>query len=146
MMKLNKIIAVDFDSTLVLDEWPYAGANVPGAFEVVRELVRNGHRIILLTQREHEPYGGNPDVLDTALQVLEMEGIKPYAVNEFPKDDEKFYHSRKIYADVYVDDHCAGIPRKDYINGDGDHSPYVDWYALDKWFVQEGYYEKPILD
>ena len=81
MMKLNKIIAVDFDSTLVLDEWPYAGANVPGAFEVVRELIRNGHRIILLTQREHEPYGGNLDVLDTALQVLEIEGIKPYAVN-----------------------------------------------------------------
>ena len=39
--KLNGslVIGVDFDNTCVIDEWPYVGASVPGATEVLKEII-----------------------------------------------------------------------------------------------------------
>ena len=34
----GKIIAVDFDNTLVYEKWPGVGKIIPGAFEVLKEL------------------------------------------------------------------------------------------------------------
>lgn len=138
------IIAVDMDATMTQDEWPRLGPNVPWAFEVVRELVRNGHKIILLTQREHVGVDDVPDVLQVAIDKFVEERIPLYSVNSFPEEDNVYFPSRKVYADVYVDDHNAGIQRKPYINGDGDNSPYVDWEVLDEWFVREGYYQNRV--
>ena len=47
----KKVIAVDFDNTICLDEWPYVGPIINDAIIVLKELKRNGHRLILYTQR-----------------------------------------------------------------------------------------------
>ena len=138
------IIAVDMDSTMTKDEWPEIGANVPWAFEVVRELIKNGHKIILLTQREHEAVEGCDDVLEAALKRLKEEKIEVYSINSFPERDNLYYPSRKVYADVYVDDHNIGIKLCPYTNKKGEYSPYVDCAELDKWFVRKGFYKNSV--
>ena len=43
-------IAIDFDGTCVTHEYPYIGQDV-GAVPVLRELVEQGHNLILYTMR-----------------------------------------------------------------------------------------------
>ena len=43
------IIAVDFDGTCVKHRYPMVGEDVDGAVSVLKELVRKGHKIILIT-------------------------------------------------------------------------------------------------
>ena len=134
--KEPKVIAVDFDATVVKEAWPFKGDDVPGAEETIKKLQASGHHIILLTQREHIKHGECEDVLEIALEWFREKGIKLFAVNENPNQSLFYYVSRKVYADVYVDDHSAMIPT---IKDDG--TPYVDWRILDKWFESEGYYD-----
>lgn len=141
----GKIIAVDFDNTLVYEKWPGVGKIIPGAFEVLKELERNGHKIILYTQREHVAVPGCPDTLLPAINLVREQGIHLYAVNEFPIDDSMYPPSRKVYADVYIDDHGAMIPLIDYYDENGEYKPVVDWESIDLWLVNKGYYKNPIL-
>jgi hypothetical protein len=85
------------------------------------------------------------DVLQIALDKLKEEGISLYSINEFPARDNKYYPSRKTYADIYIDDHNAMIPLVSWKNNKGVNLPYVDWIALDSWFVDNGFYKKRIL-
>ena len=56
IIKKSKIICVDFDNTVCLDEWPFIGPIIPGAIEVLRALEKGGHKLILYTQRSsHYP-------------------------------------------------------------------------------------------
>lgn len=135
-----KVIAVDFDSTVVKDEWPWKGEDVPGCVMVLKKLLKAGHRLILLTQREHVAQGDCPDVLQIALDWFAERDIRLWAVNDNPDADRYFYRARKVYADLYIDDHCVGIPLIPYTNRDGDSSPYVDWNCLDTWFKDHRYY------
>ena len=47
--KLNggKVIAVDFDNTVCLDEWPEVGPLFEDAVKVLKELTKNGHYLIV---------------------------------------------------------------------------------------------------
>ena len=142
----GRVVGVDVDATIFQDEFPQCGDPVPGAIEVLKELQKYHQKILLHTMREHEPFGNCPDVLQVALDRLAAEGIEIYAVNEFPRVDNPYYPSRKTYADVYIDDHNVGIPLIDYVNSKGEHSPYVDWRAIDKWFVDNKYYPACVLE
>lgn|SRR5574344_1607502 len=124
------IIAVDFDNTLVRDKFPEVGFNLPYAFETLRELQENGHKIILLTQREHISLGGVDDILQVAIDKVESEGINLYSVNENPESDNKWFKSRKCYANIYIDDHGAYIPTDEYGG--------VDWLSLRNWLKEKG--------
>lgn len=143
---INRVVGVDFDATIFKEEFPWCGEPVPGALEVLRELQKYHQKILLLTMREHEPFGDCPDVLQVALDKLKEAGIELYAVNEFPACDNSYYPSRKVHADVYVDDHNAGTPLIDYVNAKGLHSPYVDWAAMDRWFVENKYYPAHVVE
>jgi hypothetical protein len=140
------VIAVDFDLTCVKSNWPYGGETVEGCVEVLHELLRNGHDIILLTQREHASFMDCPDVLNIALRWFKRNGIRLYAVNEFPDRNELYYPSRKVYADVYIDDHNAGIKLLPWINKCGMEAQYVDWEYVDKWLVKYGFYKKRVFN
>jgi ribonucleotide monophosphatase NagD (HAD superfamily) len=75
-------IAVDFDGTIVTHSFPEIGEPVPGALDTLRELIDNGHRIILYTMR------GNllkRKYLDEAVNYLDLNGIKLWAVNDNPE-------------------------------------------------------------
>ncbi len=93
------IIAVDFDGTLCHDCYPSIGAPNLRLIYILRELRKKGTRLILWTCRCGEP-------LKDALRWSSYHGLEFDAVNEnLPEILEKYgSDSRKIFADIYIDD------------------------------------------
>lgn len=121
------IIAVDFDGTCVTHEFPSIGKDI-GAVPVLKELVNNGHKLILLTMRSHKIVKENSvpiDTLQDAIDWFKRNKIPLYGINENP-NQERWTSSPKVYANIYIDDAALGTPLK--YNKDGALSrPYVDW-------------------
>lgn len=101
------IIAVDFDGTIVEHEYPKIGKEKIFATETLRQLINDGHRLILWTVREGE-------LLDEAVEWCRQRGVEFYAVNkDFPEENisKNEHFSRKIKADVWIDDlNIGGLP------------------------------------
>ena len=96
------IIAVDFDGTIVEDAYPKIGKPLLFAFETLKKLQIEGHRLILWTYRS-----GNK--LDEAVRFCEDNGVFFYAVNKsFPEEEFDSSFSRKIHADIFIDDRNIG--------------------------------------
>jgi len=101
--KESKIIAVDFDGTIVEDKYPSIGKPVLFAFETLKKLQSDGHRLILWTYR----YGKR---LKEAVEFCKEKGIEFYGINS-SYDGELFdaeNMSRKINADIFIDDRNVG--------------------------------------
>jgi hydroxymethylpyrimidine pyrophosphatase-like HAD family hydrolase len=95
-------LAIDFDGTIVEDAYPKMGKPNTFAFETLKKLQENGHRLILWTYR----YGKN---LDEAVAFCKKNGIEFYAVNcSFPNEVFDPKKSRKINADLFIDDRNVG--------------------------------------
>jgi len=104
------IIAIDFDGTIVEHRYPEIGKIIPNSFKVLKKLKGDGHILILWTYRCGEE-------LNKAVKFCKKNGIEFHAVNN-NSDDENFdtTYSRKIYADIYIDDrNISGIPDWDTI-------------------------------
>lgn len=102
MNKNNLIIAVDFDGTIVEDEYPKIGATQLFAFETLRKLQSENYRLILWTYRSGSK-------LKEAVTFCKENGIEFYAVNKsFPEEEFNEKYSRKINADIFVDDRNIG--------------------------------------
>jgi hypothetical protein len=100
------IIAVDFDGTIVEDKYPQIGKERPFAVATLKQLMKDGHYLILWTVRKGEK-------LDDAVKWCEDRGIRFFAVNKDYADDEldQLHHSRKIKADLFIDDRSvSGLP------------------------------------
>jgi hydroxymethylpyrimidine pyrophosphatase-like HAD family hydrolase len=98
----NLKIAVDFDGTLVEHEYPKIGKDILFAFETLKELQKHGALIILWTIRAGQE-------LDEAVEYCRNKGIEFYAVNKnYPEEEYNDSVSRKINADVYIDDKNVG--------------------------------------
>lgn len=96
------IIAVDFDGTIVEDAYPSIGEPRIFAFETLKRLQEDGHRLILWTYRCNSK-------LDEAVEFCRLQGIEFYAVNKsFPEEDFNGDVSRKIMADLFIDDRNIG--------------------------------------
>ncbi|WP_409515949.1 BT0820 family HAD-type phosphatase [Chishuiella sp.] len=100
---LNKIIAVDFDGTIVDDKYPEIGKAKIFAFETMRQLQSEGYRLILWTYRSGK-------YLDEAIEFCKKNGIEFYAINNSFEEEnfDKTKQSRKINADIFVDDRNLG--------------------------------------
>src|SRR5690625_81082 len=98
-------IAVDFDGTIVEDKYPKIGRPVLFAFETLKKLQEEGHRLILWTFRKGSS-------LEEAVDFCKKNGIEFYAVNQsFPEEEYNPEHSRKIHADIFIDDrNFGGMP------------------------------------
>lgn len=95
-------IAVDFDGTIVENRFPEIGKPMLFAFESLKKLQEEGHRLILWTYR-------SGDRLEDAVKFCEKNGIKFYAVNKsYPEEDFDDTISRKILADIFIDDRNIG--------------------------------------
>ncbi len=95
-------IAVDFDGTIVEDEYPRIGRPIIFAFETLKKLQDEGHRLILWTYRKGR-------ALEEAVKFCEEKGIVFYAVNKsFPEEEFDISFSRKIHADIFIDDRNIG--------------------------------------
>ncbi len=96
-------IAVDFDGTIVEHKYPAIGKAKLFAFETLKELQKQGHKLILWTYRAGKE-------LEEAVNFCKENGLEFYAVNKnYPEEIfEENEISRKIYADVYIDDRNIG--------------------------------------
>jgi hypothetical protein len=102
---MNIKIAVDFDGTIVEHEYPKIGKEKLFAFRTLKELEKQGVRLILWTFRTGKE-------LDEAVEYCRQNGIEFYAVNKnYPEEVPDETVSRKIDADIYVDDkNLGGFP------------------------------------
>ena len=83
------LIAVDFDGTIVEDAYPNIGKPQLFAFDTMKRLQNDGHRLILWTYRS-----GNK--LNEAVAFCSKNGIEFYAINNsFPNEDYNPKESRK---------------------------------------------------
>jgi hydroxymethylpyrimidine pyrophosphatase-like HAD family hydrolase len=102
MNRNNLIIAVDFDGTIVEDEYPKIGVAQLFAFETLRKLQSENYRLILWTYRSGSK-------LKEAVTFCKENGIEFYAINKsFPEEEFNEKYSRKINADIFVDDRNIG--------------------------------------
>ncbi|QIE60456.1 hydrolase [Rasiella rasia] len=101
-MKETFNIAVDFDGTIVEDAYPEIGKAQLFAFDTLKKLQEEGHRLILWTYRHGR-------ALDAAVAFCKENGITFYAVNKsFPEEEFDTKYSRKINADIFIDDRNIG--------------------------------------
>jgi len=99
------IIAIDFDGTIVEHRYPAIGRIRPFAFEAMKALQAKHHRLILWSYRTGKE-------LEEAVQFCQKHGIEFYAVNKnYPEEEWNANDSRKILADIYIDDrNLGGLP------------------------------------
>lgn len=100
------IISIDYDDTIVVADYPNVGKIKPFAQIVINTLYEEGHTIIIWTCRsgDHEK---------AAALYLNECGVKFHHINENHPDNIAQYDSdsRKVYADIYVDDkQLGGLP------------------------------------
>ncbi|AXT20701.1 hydrolase [Flavobacteriaceae bacterium AU392] len=96
------IIAIDFDGTIVEDAYPNIGKPKIFAFETLKKLQNDGHRLILWTYRCGKK-------LEEAVLFCKENGIEFYAINKsFPEEQYTNDVSRKINADLFIDDRNIG--------------------------------------
>jgi len=97
------IIAVDFDGTVVEHEYPAIGKTKLFAFETLKALQEKGFRLIMWTYRAGKE-------LDDAVEFCRENGIEFYAINKNYPEEEYVEGeiSRKINADIYIDDKNIG--------------------------------------
>lgn len=98
------IIAVDFDGILCENEFPEIGRPNYDMVSFVREMIDIGHEVILWTSRVDKE-------LDAAVDWCGDRGLHFCAINENAPSNMSEYKSkypngtRKVYADIYIDDH-----------------------------------------
>lgn len=97
--------------------WPiyYKGVIRPDAAKVIKWLKSKGATLILWTCREGQ-------ALENAKELLEENGLEFDAFNE---NADNYYKSRKIVADIYIDDMAwPRIP--------------IDWKSIGESFGMDG--------
>jgi hypothetical protein len=94
------IIAIDFDGTIVADQYPHIGQLKPNAPEVIRQLKADGHYIIIWTCRTgHLMHQVHDFLTEQQIPFDRINKSNPENVAKYDGID-----TRKVYADVYVDD------------------------------------------
>jgi hypothetical protein len=113
------VIAVDFDGTIVQDQFPFIGPEIPGAVLALHLLRKQGHKLILLTCREGEH-------LADACAWLRKRGIIPDAVNENLPGIP--WEPRKVLYDALIDDRAVGCPMRQARDG----KTLPDWLEIQR--------------
>lgn len=100
------IVAVDFDGVLCRDAFPEIGEPNYEVISFVRELIDDGHEVVLWTCRVGQR-------LVEAVEWCRDRGLRFCAVNDNAPSNKTRYEkeypngTRKVYADVYLDDKSA---------------------------------------
>jgi len=98
----SKIIAVDFDGTVVEHKYPEIGKEMLFAFSTLKALQQKGHKLILWTIRTGK-------LLDEAVEYCKKNGVEFYAVNKnYPEEVLDANTSRKLNVDIFIDDRNVG--------------------------------------
>ncbi len=98
----GKVIAIDFDGTIVEHAYPGIGKEMIFAFDTLKALQKKGHKLILWTYRAGKE-------LEEAIEFCRERGIEFYAINKnFPEETISQDSPRKIQADIFIDDRNLG--------------------------------------
>lgn len=103
------IIAVDFDGTIVEHAYPKIGKERPFATATLRQLLKDGHLLVLWSVREGK-------LLEEAVEWCKERGIVFYAVNKNADEvgteaAENPNYSRKLKVQLFIDDrNLGGVP------------------------------------
>lgn len=114
----EKVIALDFDGTVVTHDYPAVGRDI-GAEPVLKKLVARGHKLVLNTMRSGSK-------LREAEQWFIDRGIPLYGSNKNPTQ-HTWTQSPKVFAHIYIDDASLGCP---LTYAPEIERPYVDWTAV----------------
>ena len=137
------IIAIDFDGTCVTHEFPKVGEDI-GAVPVLKELIKQGHQLILFTMRSNivNPTGDANELhlesgnyLTDALKWFKDNEIPLYGIQTNPTQ-HTWTTSPKCYAQLYIDDAALGCPLV-YGNNHVQYKerPFVDWDAVREMLI-----------
>ncbi len=97
------IIAVDFDGTLAVTDYPKIIRPIKEVIHFCRVERAMGHTLILWTCRHGKE-------LEEAVEWCKEQGLTFDYINENPPERIAIYGDcRKVYADVYLDDHNLGM-------------------------------------
>jgi hypothetical protein len=117
-------IGIDFDGTCVTHAFPKIGLDI-GAIPVLKELVSEGHQLVLNTMRD--------DVyLQDAVDWFAFNNIPLFGVNENPTQ-KSWTSSPKVFADMYIDDAALGCPLK--FDAKMSNRPFVDWAKVREYLL-----------
>lgn len=127
------VIAIDFDGTCTTHEYPYVGRDI-GAAPVLKELIQNGHKLMLWTMRGNKPIQNGKDTLKDAVNWFNKNEIPLWGINQNPDQAlEGWTNSNKQHANLYIDDAALGCPLIYPTNGE---RPYVDWTEVRKILIK----------
>lgn len=134
------IIAVDFDGTCCVHNYPEIGEENPYAIQTMKSLIENGYKIFLWTMRGHVKDiidDAQRDTLQEALDWLKERGI--YIKGNI--SPAQFSTSPKQYAAIYIDDAALGCPLTKFKG----HT-VVDWLKVATMFADANIITKAQYD
>ena len=124
------VICIDFDGTCVAHEFPKIGEEI-GSVPVLKELVENGHQLVLFTMRSDRPNG---KFLQDAVDWFSKNEIPLYGIQTNPSQ-KNWTSSPKAYGELYIDDAALGAPL--IYPGEG-KNPYIDWDKVKEFLIRSG--------
>ena len=136
------IICIDFDGSVVTHEFPKIGSDI-GAIPVLKELIENGHDLILFTMRSDvdSPTSESPEIiaesgnyLTDACNWFKENEIPLWGVNANPLQ-HSWTSSPKPFAQCFIDDAAAGCP----LIYEQHERPFVDWNAMREILIGMGF-------
>jgi hypothetical protein len=138
-------IVLDFDGTCVANEYPRVGSEI-GATKILKELVDNGHHLILFTVRSNRRsfiskflnrQSKKDNCLNDAVNWFRERKIPLYGIQKDPNQN-KWTDSPKVNGELIIDDSALGCPLV-YPFGKGKGCrPYVDWQKVRDNLVRLG--------
>lgn len=126
------VLAIDFDGTIAVQDYPRIGILIEEAKEVINSLYDSGEYIIIIWSCRDEK-----EELEM-IKFLNENDIRYHYINENCEEFiqlRKSYNmevpKRKIYYDILVDDRAllSQSVKKDF-------PPYMDWMEI-KWRIEE---------
>lgn len=132
------ILSVDFDGTCVTHDFPKTGKNI-GAEIVLKEISSYCDIICVSMRSEEQANSMGVDTIQAIKDWFNNEDIKLTAINNSPGQEE-WSKSRKIYANLYIDDQFVGCPLQ--LNEEYSNRPFVDWFKIAVIFANIGLISK----
>lgn len=120
-------IVIDFDGTVVTHDYPRIGESI-GAVPVLKQLVENGHKLILFTMRSGEQ-------LDEAVKWFSDMGIELYGIQKNPTQ-HTWTNSPKAYGQLIIDDAALGAPLK--MDRTISNRPFINWEQVYNFCFETG--------
>ncbi len=100
------IISADFDGIIARSCWPAIGEPVPGALETLQQWHTDGHKVVIWTCRAGRELAACKQWLDAHNVPYDtIDANLPERIEIYGGSD-----TRKVSADLYVNDRAAGAP------------------------------------